>query len=178
MVSIPDAAAHRRDFARLPASDRRAVLRAVNRGQPVEKRKLAGHAVVVARRQRRLWVRMPIAGPFVALTQIGLGWQAVVISAVVSTLAMAAISRFWWQRASRAEAANLAFTDEGRRRGKTKTTPTTPKRRTKRAEKKDGKRAPKGATKTSAKSGAKASAPRKRSHTPTRAEVRRRTGGR
>lgn len=118
MVRIPDAATHRRDFGQLPMPDRRAVLKAVNRGQPVERTKLAGHAVVVARRQRKLWARMPIAGPFVALTQIGLGWQAVLVSAVISTLAMVAISRFWWARAGRAEAANLALTTEGKRKGK------------------------------------------------------------
>jgi hypothetical protein len=116
VVRVPDPDTQRRQFAELPVSSRRQVMRAVNRGRAVDDRRLAGHAVVVARRQQRLWRWVWVVGPVIGLTQIGLGWQAVVAAVLLSTITMGLMSRFWWGRARAAEAANLALTGSGKRR--------------------------------------------------------------
>jgi hypothetical protein len=103
----PEAAALRREFAALPYASRRAVVRAVSRGRPVEDRKLAHHAVVVARRQQRLWRWLWVTGPLIGLTQLPSGWEVAVVAVVVSTLTMALLARFWLLRAQRAERDNL-----------------------------------------------------------------------
>lgn len=117
MPRVPDAAEQRRQFLALPFDERREVLRAASRGQPVTRRKLAVHAVALAQRQQRTWRRLWLAGPLVGLTQINLGWQAALSSALISTLTMALVARFWWGRARRAELVNLALTNEGRKAG-------------------------------------------------------------
>jgi hypothetical protein len=116
VVRVPDRDTHRRQFAALPLAERRQVIRAVNRGRAVEARKLAGHAVVVARRQQRLWRWVWVTGPLIGLTQLGLGLQAVLASVLIATATMGLMSRFWWGRARAAEAANLALTRDGKRR--------------------------------------------------------------
>lgn len=118
MVRVPDADRHRRDFGNLPFGERRAVARAVSRGREVEDRKLAGHAVLVARRQARLWRYLWLLGPVMGLVQIGQGWQAVVASGLLTTTMMALLSYWWYSRARRAEQANLALTTDGRRQAK------------------------------------------------------------
>jgi hypothetical protein len=102
-----DADALRREFTALPFASRRAVVRAVSRGRPVEDRKLAVHAVVVARRQQRLWRWLWLTGPLIGLTQLTISWQTAVVAAVFSTVTMALLARFWLLRAQRAERANF-----------------------------------------------------------------------
>jgi hypothetical protein len=108
-------ARQRREFAALPFAARRAVVRAVSRGRAVEDRKLAVHAVVVARRQQRLWRWLWVTGPLIGLTQIPLGLPVTVAAVVISTLTMVALSRFWVVRAERAERANLELVPKRQR---------------------------------------------------------------
>jgi hypothetical protein len=109
-------ARQRREFAALPFASRRAVVRAVSRGRPVEDRKLAVHAVVVARRQQRLWRWLWITGPLIGLTQLTIGWEVALVAAVLSTVTMALLARFWLLRAQRAERDNLALVTKKQRR--------------------------------------------------------------
>lgn len=115
MAKIPDKAEHQRRFTALDLRERRAIVRAVNRGQATEKRKHAVLAVGIARRQQRLWRWGWIAGPIIGLVQIGAGWQVALSNAILGTAVLGLIARFWYVRASRAEAANLAMAD-GRRK--------------------------------------------------------------
>jgi hypothetical protein len=115
VAKIPDRDEHRRRFAALSFADRRAIVKAVNRGQLVEKRKHAPLAVVVARRQQRIWRWGWIAGPLIGLAQLGVSVEAALINAVIGTLTLGGLARFWYLRAARAEAANLALA-EGRKR--------------------------------------------------------------
>ncbi len=118
MVRVPDPERHRREFGSLPLSERRAVARSVSRGRAVDNRKLAGHAVLVARRQARLWRYLWLLGPFMGLLQVRQGWQAVLTSGLLTTTMMALLSYWWYSRARRAEQANLALTTAGKRSGK------------------------------------------------------------
>jgi hypothetical protein len=111
----PETAALRREFAALPFASRRAVVRAVSRGRPVEDRGLAHHAVVVARRQQRLWRWLWLTGPLIGLTQITLGWQVAAVAMFVSTVTMALLARFWLLRAQRAERENLELVPKRQR---------------------------------------------------------------
>jgi hypothetical protein len=115
VATIPDRDEHRRRFAALPFSERRAIMRAVNRGELVEKRKYAPLAVVLARRQLRIWRWGWLAGPAMGLLQLGIGLEAVILNAIVGTLLFGGLARFWYVRAARAEAANLALA-EGRKK--------------------------------------------------------------
>jgi hypothetical protein len=110
VARAPDAAdldGLRREFAALPLSSRRAVARAVSRGRAVEDRKLAAYAVLIARRQQRLWRWVWLTGPAIGLTQIGVGLEAAIAAIVVSTVTMGLLARWWYVRAKRAETANL-----------------------------------------------------------------------
>jgi hypothetical protein len=114
---LPDPAEHRRQFGTLTASDRRNVVRAVNRGAAVEKRKHAPLAVVIAQRQMRLWRYAWILGGAVGLVAARDGWRAVAVNAVIGMLMFALVGRYWYTRARRSEQANLALM-QGKGRGK------------------------------------------------------------
>ena len=107
MARVPDRDEHRRRFAALDVSDRRGIIRAVNKGQAVEQRKHAPLAVGVARQQQRFWRLAWIVGPVIGLVQLRAGWQAAVVNGALGTLFLAAICWFWSRRAQRAEVANL-----------------------------------------------------------------------
>lgn len=115
-VSTKDERRERQErFARLDAGDRRAIVKAVNRGRAVETRKHAPLAVHMAQRQMRFWKWSWLIGPAVGLLQIGqLGPVAAVINAVVASAFLGAMSAFFYLRARRAEEANLALTDRTR----------------------------------------------------------------
>jgi hypothetical protein len=51
----------------------------------------------------------------IGLMQLGISVEAAIINAIIGTLTLGAIARFWYVRAARAEAANLALA-EGRKR--------------------------------------------------------------
>ena len=104
-------------FARLDAAERRAIVKAVNRGNPVENRKHAPLAVHIAQRQMRFWKWSWLIGPAVGLIQINqLGWVAAVINALMASAFLGAMSAFFYLRARRAEEANLALGDRSRPR--------------------------------------------------------------
>jgi hypothetical protein len=115
VARIPDKDEHRRRFAAMSFQERRAIVRAVNKGQLVDKRKHAPHAVVVARRQQRIWRWGWIAGPVIGLIQLPAGVEAALVNAVIGTLFLGGLARFWFVRAARAEAGNLALA-EGRKK--------------------------------------------------------------
>lgn len=102
-------------FARLDAGERRAIVKAVNRGNPVAIRKHAPLAVHIAQRQMRFWKWSWLIGPAVGLIQVNqLGWVAAVINALVASAFLGAMSGFFYLRARRAEVANLALSDRSR----------------------------------------------------------------
>lgn len=104
-------------FAQLDGPDRRHVVRSVNRGRAVEERKLAPHAVHVARRQMRFWRWSWLVGPVVVLAQMPqLGWELTALNLLVAGGALGAMSYFFWARSRRAEEANLELVDRRRRR--------------------------------------------------------------
>lgn len=115
MVRVPDTATHRQEFAALPFQQRRQVVSAVNRGREVADPKLAGHAVVVARRQARLWKYAWLLGPLVGAFRLLDSVAAAAVSAAVSTFVLGLMSWWWHSRADRAEQLNYALTTEGRR---------------------------------------------------------------
>jgi hypothetical protein len=115
VARIPDKDEHRRRFMALSFAERRGIVRAVNRGQLVEVKKHAPLAVVVARRQQRIWRWGWVAGPLIGLFQLQIGWQEALINAIIGTLLLGGLARFWYLRAQRAELANLALA-EGRKK--------------------------------------------------------------
>lgn len=113
---MPSREEHRRRFAALPTAERRSIVRAVNKGRAVERRKHAPLAVGVARQQQRFWRWAWLAGPLIGLVQLGSGWQAAVLNAAVGALLMGGVSAFWVRRAHRAETANLERLGRKKRR--------------------------------------------------------------
>jgi hypothetical protein len=108
VATIPDREEHRRRFAALDLTDRRTIVRAVNRGQPVDRRKLAPLAVGVARRQKRFWKYAWLVAPAVALAQVAfVPPEVVLMSGLISTLTLGVMSLFFYRRAARAEQSNL-----------------------------------------------------------------------
>jgi hypothetical protein len=118
VAKIPDKAEHQRQFAGLAVSDRRAIIRSVNRGRAVDQRKLAPLAVGVARRQRRFWRVAWLLGPVVGLTSLfgTTDLMVALLNSAVATLALALMSWFWYSRARRAEALNLELAQSRRDR--------------------------------------------------------------
>jgi hypothetical protein len=99
-----------RRFSGLTSQQRRAVVKAVNRGRAVETRKHAPLAVHIANRQMRFWKWSWVIGPAVGLLQIGqLGPAAAVLNALLATALLGSMSAFFYLRAQRSAQANLAL---------------------------------------------------------------------
>ena len=116
-----DAARINQAFIRLDRTERRAILRAVNRGVAVERRKDAEIAVGVARRQQRFWKRAWLIGPSIAIVQAlvtPIGLREGIILAVWGTSVLGIMAAWWFTRARRAEILNLELAP--RRRGSAK----------------------------------------------------------
>ena len=113
MPSVPDRDEHRRRFTALEVSERRAIIKAVNRGQAVETRKHAPLAVGVARQQQRFWRWAWVVGPVIGLVQLRAGWQVALVNGLLGTMFLAALCWFWVTRARRAEQANLERMGKG-----------------------------------------------------------------
>ncbi len=110
MASKDDRQALQQRFGALSSTDRRAIVRAVNRGRPVEVRKHAPLAVHIAHRQMRFWKWSWLIGPAVGLLQIGqLGLTAAAVNAVFATALLGSMSAFFYLRAQRSAQANLAL---------------------------------------------------------------------
>lgn len=110
VAKIPDQNENRRRFAMLEMADRRAIIRAVNRGEVMEERKLAIIAVGVARRQQRFWKRAWLLGPAVGILQPlfpDVTLAAAAINTAVTTALLVLLSWHWHRRALQAEARNL-----------------------------------------------------------------------
>ena len=100
-------------FGRLDRAERRAIVRAVNRGEAMPRRRDAELAVGVARRQQRFWSRAWLLGPGIALVQVivtPIGWLEGALLAAWGTLLLGMMAAWWWTRARRAELENLRVT--------------------------------------------------------------------
>lgn len=114
MARIPDKHEHQTKMMQLDLKDRRAIVRAVNRGRAVEKKKHAPLAVGVARRQQRFWKYAWLLGPVLGAIQLLISTvEAAVANMIISTVALGMMSAFWLWRAKRSEERNLALM-EGR----------------------------------------------------------------
>ena len=110
MASNDDRQELQRRFSGLTSQQRRAVVKAVNRGRAVETRKHAPLAVHIANRQMRFWKWSWVIGPAVGLLQIGqLGPAAAVLNALLATALLGSMSAFFYLRAQRSAQANLAL---------------------------------------------------------------------
>ena len=109
MARIPDRHEHRRRFAALDVADRRKIIKAVNKGRPVDTRKHAPLAVNIARQQQRFWSWAWVVGPVFGLVQLRSGWEQAAVTGLFGTLVLFGICRFWVVRAKRAEQENLAL---------------------------------------------------------------------
>jgi hypothetical protein len=97
-------------FALLGRAERRAIVRAVNRGDAMAKRRDAELAVGVARRQQRFWTRAWLLGPAIAVVQVlvtPIGWMEGLLLAAWGALLLGMMAAWWWTRARRAELRNL-----------------------------------------------------------------------
>lgn len=96
-------------FMSLDRSQRRAIMRAVNRGRLVEDRRHADLAIGVARRQQRFWRYAWLLGPTIALAQAALspiGLQEGLLLAAWGTMILGSMAWWWYSRAARAELLN------------------------------------------------------------------------
>ena len=110
MASNDDRRELQRRFSGLTSQQRRAVIKAVNRGRAVETRKHAPLAVHLANRQMRFWKWSWVIGPAIGLLQIGqLGPAAAVLNALLATALLGSMSAFFYLRAQRSAQANLAL---------------------------------------------------------------------
>ena len=117
-------------FAGLDRADRRAIVRAVNRGEAMSRRRDAELALGVARRQQRFWSRAWLLGPLIAVVQVlvtPIGWVEGALLAGWGALLLGMMAAWWWTRARRAELENLKVV--GGRGARTSTATSAPSRR-------------------------------------------------
>jgi hypothetical protein len=97
-------------FSMLDRQERRAIVRAVNRGLPMVRKRDAELAVGVARRQQRFWTRAWLLGPAIAFVQVivtPIGWGEGLLLGAWGALLLGMMAAWWWTRARRAELENL-----------------------------------------------------------------------
>jgi anti-sigma factor RsiW len=97
-------------FAMLDRQDRRAIVRSVNRGVPMTRKRDAELAVGVARRQQRFWTRAWLLGPAIAVVQVvvtPIGWVEGLLLGAWGAVLLGLMAAWWWTRARRAELENL-----------------------------------------------------------------------
>ena len=124
MARTPDKRENQRRFAELDPAQRRAVIKAVNRGQPVAVRKHAPMAVALAQRQKRFWKYSWLLGPALAILQATtVGIEVGLINGGVVTLGLIGASWWFWSRASRAEALNRDIAEGRKAPARTVTAP-------------------------------------------------------
>ncbi|MFN2556311.1 MAG: hypothetical protein ABR592_05465 [Nitriliruptorales bacterium] len=113
--AIPEGEARRVAWARLQGADRRRIVRAVNRAQPLRDPHEAALAVGVAQKQQRFWRKGWIVGPLVAgVLFANRGWWALVLNLAMATLLFGLMAYLFYRRAQRAEAANRAVVQAAR----------------------------------------------------------------
>ncbi len=113
-------------FSMLDRQERRAIVRAVNRGEAMTKKRDAELAIGVARRQQRFWKRAWLLGPAIAVVQVlatPIGWMEGLLLAAWGAVLLGMMAAWWWTRARRAELLNLAVLGPRGSRGATGTGP-------------------------------------------------------
>ena len=120
MPRIPDQDEFARLWSQVPMGDRRRILRAVNKGHMLDRRREAALAVVLARRQQRFWRFAWLLGPLIAIpiavlmpTVEGLG--QIIAYGVLGGAVLLAMSTFYTRRAKRAEELNADHAVHGRK---------------------------------------------------------------
>lgn len=108
---------HRARWAALSFRERRRILRAVNRGRAVEDRRDAALAVGAARMQQRFWRWAWLLVIPVSLLSLREGTEQFLTSLALGLGLVGGMSWFFHRRARRAEEANLALLEQGRRSG-------------------------------------------------------------
>lgn len=111
-------------FSMLDRRERRAIVRAVNRGQAMTKKRDAELAIGVARRQQRFWTRAWLLGPAIAVVQVLLtpiGLVEGLFLAAWGAVLLGMMAAWWWTRARRSEMLNLAVVGSRASRGTTGT---------------------------------------------------------
>jgi hypothetical protein len=110
VARIPDKDEHQAKLMRLDFKERRAIVRAVNRGRAVDNKAHAGLAVGVARRQQRFWRVAWLLGPIIAVVQLIFSdLESAVTNGIIGTVALGMMSAYWLWRAKRSEELNLAL---------------------------------------------------------------------
>jgi hypothetical protein len=97
-------------FSLLDRRERRAIVRAVNRGEAMAKKRDAELAVGVARRQQRFWTRAWLLDPAIAVVQVlatPIGWMEGLLLGLWGAVLLGMMAAWWWTRARRAEMLNL-----------------------------------------------------------------------
>lgn len=110
MAKIPTRDEYRTRWAKLDSSQRRTIVRAVNRGERIEDRGHAALAVRLARNQKGFWGKAWLLGPVASLLTLGDGPVAYLANTLLAVAMLGLMSYFWWRRADRAERRNLART--------------------------------------------------------------------
>jgi hypothetical protein len=117
-MSTPDPAYERyvRVWTRMDRTDRRRVMRAVNRMQALPDPAEAALAVEFAKRQRRMWIRwwwvLPVLSGLLALPR---GWEAGLVNAAFGAVFVGLLAAAFAWRAGRSRDLNQAVVDEARR---------------------------------------------------------------
>ena len=97
-------------FVALPTSERRQVLRAVNRGTAAPSRALAQVTIGVAQRQQRFWRLAWLMGPALGIIQFtAVPIAQALVNVVAGTAVLGAMSVWWFRRARRAEERSRAL---------------------------------------------------------------------
>lgn len=113
----PNAARYRKAWARMDRSDRRRVMRAVNRMQALEEPAEAALAIRFAQRQRRMWVRwwwvLPLLNGAVAYPR---GWTAVGVNVLIGALLVGIFAAAFAWRAGRSLQLNREVLEAAQRR--------------------------------------------------------------
>lgn len=110
MARIPDKEAYQRAWSGMAFRERREILRAVARGQPMRRRKDARLAVATARQQQSYWKYAWLIAPAVSLISIP-NWALVAVQAVLLSGLMGGYAWHRIRRARQAEEANLGRLD-------------------------------------------------------------------
>lgn len=108
---------YRKAWVRFDRDDRRRVMRAVNRLEPLDNPAEAALAVVFARRQRRMWTRWwwiyPLIPAAIALPN---GWWAVGANFIVGSVFVGVFAAVFGWRAKRAERMHMEVLETAQRR--------------------------------------------------------------
>lgn len=108
MPRIPDDDTYRERWSSMSVKDRRHIVKAVNKGKVLDDRGEAALAVVLAQRQQSFWRWAWVAGPLVSLINIGAGWAAYAVNALISTIILGALCLWRYRRMQQSEERNRA----------------------------------------------------------------------